>query len=742
MNELDLEGFERYCKNIYFIKSINSYKTYLRQGYELLKQVSNDTLEDFFRKIEQNNHYLKVEFEKKIKIDKLHPDLYSDFKSALKKYMDFINKKYPLTREEFEKKYFEIFNTIKKSGQIKLKTHNGTIFNLETNSSSLCARGDDGRGQECNSLAKDKLIKVLFENEDYTYPSYEPSVINYLFDKIKEENKINDFYTSKKATNKDLPMPLNQILYGPPGTGKTYNTIDKALNIIFEKEDSKKEFKFKIKGKEGKEIKPTQKSYEDILKLDRDEKRKHLKGLFEYFKEQGQIEFITFHQSYGYEEFVEGITADTNKDDEVIYTKESGIFKRLALKAIMSSIQITKESAKSLSFDEIYNSLLEKINSNEINSLPSKTTNNILVLDITKNNNINFRHQGGNKKYLVSKERLKKLFEYFNTKEKFDSISNINDEFRAVIGGCNSSAYWAVLNYIHANNIEEEYQDIDVENMTELEQKEIVKNYLKTPQLERKHKDNTKNYILIIDEINRGNISKIFGELITLLENSKRVGAEEELKVKLPYTNDEFGVPQNLYILGTMNTADRSIALMDTALRRRFEFEEKMPDLDILNDLTALNIGEEETINIKSLLETINKRIEYLYDRDHTIGHAYFMSLKGIHDSEKAKAELDNIFRNKIIPLLQEYFYDDWEKIQIVLGDHYAQIKNMENYNGEDCKKFDDEDNKNRFIQSMKISEKSIIGFNHEDIDDEAKKYRVNPNLFSEDTYKRLCQNK
>jgi len=181
---------------------------------------------------------------------------------------------------------------------------------------------------------------------------------------------------------------------------------------------------------------------------------------------------------------------------------------------------------------------------------------------------------------------------------------------------------------------------------------------------------------------------------------------------------------------------------MDTALRRRFEFEEKMPDLDILNDLTALNIGEEETINIKSLLETINKRIEYLYDRDHTIGHAYFMSLKGIHDSEKAKAELDNIFRNKIIPLLQEYFYDDWEKIQIVLGDHYAQIKNMENYNGEDCKKFDDEDNKNRFIQSMKISEKSIIGFNHEDIDDEAKKYRVNPNLFSEDTYKRLCQNK
>lgn len=170
--------------------------------------------------------------------------------------------------------------------------------------------------------------------------------------------------------------------------------------------------------------------------------------------------------------------------------------------------------------------------------------------------------------------------------------------------------------------------------------------------------DSSNNYIFIIDEINRGNISKIFGELITLIEDSKREGAKEAMLVTLPYSGETFSVPNNVYILGTMNTADRSIALMDTALRRRFEFIEMMPDSSALADV------EVEGINIPKMLNTMNKRIELLYDREHTLGHAFFMGLKDMPTIDN----LAKIFQNKIIPLLQEYFYEDYEKIMAVLG--------------------------------------------------------------------------
>ena len=197
----------------------------------------------------------------------------------------------------------------------------------------------------------------------------------------------------------------------------------------------------------------------------------------------------------------------------------------------------------------------------------------------------------------------------------------------------------------------------------------LLEYLLKDNEIKEEEKESLRNYILIIDEINRGNISKIFGELITLIEPSKRIGAEEALHVRLPYSNESFGVPSNLYIIGTMNTADRSIALMDTALRRRFDFTEMMPRPELL-DFTV------DGLHVKRMLETINKRIEYLYDRDHTIGHAYFMGLKEKNGGE-LKAELDTIFKNKIIPLLQEYFYDDWEKILMVLGDGFIEKREI-----------------------------------------------------------------
>lgn len=183
----------------------------------------------------------------------------------------------------------------------------------------------------------------------------------------------------------------------------------------------------------------------------------------------------------------------------------------------------------------------------------------------------------------------------------------------------------------------------------------------------------SQRFAMVIDEINRGNISKIFGELITLIEPDKREGAEHAVTVTLPYSGEPFSVPANVDIIGTMNTADRSLALLDTALRRRFDFVALMPDIRDepgapLHDL-RVNV-DEKTINIPKMLTAINQRVEALYDRDHSIGHAYFTVLEKIADGEERFKALAQVFRNRIVPLLEEYFFEDWQKIRLVLADN------------------------------------------------------------------------
>ena len=227
--------------------------------------------------------------------------------------------------------------------------------------------------------------------------------------------------------------------------------------------------------------------------------------------------------------------------------------------------------------------------------------------------------------------------------------------------------------------------------------------------------DPDKKYFFIIDEINRGNISKIFGELITLIESTKRAGMSEAASAILPYSGDEFSVPSNVYILGTMNTADRSIALMDTALRRRFQFVEMMPDSDVLRKIHADKV---EDLDVAAMLDKINERIEYLYDREHTIGHAFFTDLKDDATLEK----LQSIFEKSVIPLLQEYFYEDYQKIQLVLGDNAKSDDSL------------------KFIIDEKVVAKNIFKGNAEDVIDlPEKKYSINSKAFENiNSYKEI----
>ncbi|EFN2990493.1 AAA domain-containing protein, partial [Campylobacter coli] len=281
---------------------------------------------------------------------------------------------------------------------------------------------------------------------------------------------------------------------------------------------------------------------------------------------------------------------------------------------------------------------------------------------------------------------------------------------------------------VSIDNIEKLYKTSNIDEIYNSAYVRAILNYLKLQGLEDyKEKDEKVNlpYIIIIDEINRGNVSKIFGELITLIEASKRIGEKEELKVTLPYSGEKFGVPKNVYIIGTMNTADRSITSLDTALRRRFEFVEMMPNSDLLNNVFICkdveNPNEDEDYLgddaktegyaeiLQNILISINKRIEFLLDREKTIGHAFFMSeavkfnknnwIKPDEYEEDwyvlSISKLKKVFQNKIIPLLQEYFYNDYALISAVLNDNgmiekcekddkYLQkIKNLDNVDSE-----------------------------------------------------------
>lgn len=350
-----------------------------------------------------------------------------------------------------------------------------------------------------------------------------------------------------------------------------------------------------------------------------EEEYKLFKDDFDKKVKEGQIVFTTFHQSMSYEDFIEGIKPNV-EGDEMTYEVQDGIFKKLCKSA--------SSEYSDVDFDKCYNDFVSKL----VGRLKLKSSGGKeFYVDLNSKGNLNlYTTAKQNKNGVLTKEKIKLTY------------LGKEDYWKGYMMG--------VVKYLKDNY------------------------GLKDPKKVKKQS----NYVLIIDEINRGNVAQIFGELITLIEPSKRLGNDEEMTATLPYSStvnpeaEQFGVPKNLYIIGTMNTADRSVEALDTALRRRFSFKEMMPDKELLKGKTVCGVGLDE------LLETINKRIVALKDREHQIGHSYFMGHdekdKDGNEKYPNKEEwLTKVFKDKIIPLLQEYFYGDYKKIYYVLGEGFVQ---------------------------------------------------------------------
>lgn len=473
-----------------------------------------------------------------------------------------------------------------------------------------------------------------------------------LRDELKEAiGKISrEINTEERPGFKELKTKIgkNTILYGPPGTGKTYSTVKYAVSIC------------------DPEYASSHANYSDLL--DR----------YNQLKEDGRIAFTTFHQSYGYEEFIEGIkpVVDCDGTDEsgVEYAIESGLFKKFCERASLPTLKDKNDYG----FNEdptiwkvsLYKTFDNPIREECLNNGHIRIGWDDYGPDITDVTNYEIGGRVSLNAFINRMQEGDIVFSCYS-QSTIDAIGVVTGEY---VWDDSFPEYkrvrnvnWIIKKKIDIRKINNGRNMVESTvyrmSITAQDVAKLLNEELPAVEL-KKNNSRDEKYVFIIDEINRGNISKIFGELITLIEDGKRIGDKEEVRVMLPYSHTSFGVPNNVYILGTMNTADRSIALMDTALRRRFDFVEMMPAPEVLKGITVNSDGE--TLDVEKMLRKINDRIEYLYDREHTIGHAFFTCL-GDHNTLDC---LSDIFKNNVVPLLQEYFYDDYEKIQLVLGDN------------------------------------------------------------------------
>jgi 5-methylcytosine-specific restriction protein B len=462
--------------------------------------------------------------------------------------------------------------------------------------------------------------------------------------------------TVKRATT-------NLILYGPPGTGKTYETAKEAVGLCLG-ETAAAAF-----------------TKRDALMME-----------YRRLVSEGRIEFVTFHQSFSYEDFVEGLrpttspriedgASDTAPSGGFSLEPRDGAFKRLSERARLDTGTATEERLdrsraifkvslgprgdgervrkclddslihldrggqidwSALQFDE-FDAILQTW---QADGNPDATGYDVNVVQMWS-----FRASMQVGDYVVVSD----------SRDRFYAVGRVAGEYYFV-PGAETHPHRRQVEWIWEDPKGVERSSFYASQFRPSAVYQLNASVIDWDGLESvvsgadrsRPLVTARDFVLIIDEINRANISKVFGELITLLEVDKRLGCENEILLQLPYSGTPFGVPANLHIIGTMNTADRSIALLDTALRRRFSFRELMPDPSALEDVDGISLSR--------LLATLNDRIEYLFDRDHLIGHAYFIRCS-------TRKDVEDVMRHKVIPLLAEYFYEDWSKVAAVLGE-------------------------------------------------------------------------
>ncbi len=449
--------------------------------------------------------------------------------------------------------------------------------------------------------------------------------------------------------------PLNLILYGPPGTGKTYRARRLAVGLCD----------------------PQGLDDEDVASRYRELSR------------DGRIRFITFHQSFSYEDFVEGIRPETDDEGRIRYEPRDGIFKTICSRAQRARAKgaghdspdlagarfwkVSLGRARKQKDDALYQDCIDKDririgygglvdfsdsdDPDAIRAAYAETSDDRIDYVVRVVNDLKNRMNEGDI-VLVSHalEGIRAVGVVAGEYERLDSVKG--------------HAQARPVRWLRVLDEPVPAGDLLRRNLSQVTLYELKRSNLDIPALEQlltedglrgpvdvpRRSAEAEPCVLIIDEINRANVSKVLGELITLLEEDKRLGESEEVLVSLPYSGSRFGVPPNLYVIGTMNTADRSLAALDVALRRRFEFRPILPDPGLVSEY----VGELDGVDVADLLAVLNDRIAFLLDRDHTIGHAYFLKVATLVD-------LRDVFLNRLIPLLEEYFHGDWTKIALVL---------------------------------------------------------------------------